>query len=49
VARLFKTAGPIDHVVLTAAGAYQPIKDFDLEAGRRLIGTKLAGAVLART
>jgi NAD(P)-dependent dehydrogenase (short-subunit alcohol dehydrogenase family) len=49
VRRLFKNAGRVDHVVLTAAdaaGAYQPIKEFDLEAGRRLIDIKLAGAVL---
>lgn len=51
--RLFKTVGEtvgaIDHVVLTAAdatGAYQPITSFDLEAGRRLVDSKLFGAVL---
>jgi NAD(P)-dependent dehydrogenase (short-subunit alcohol dehydrogenase family) len=49
VQRLFKMAGPVDHVVLTAAdaaGAYQRIKNFDLTAARNLIDTKLAGALL---
>lgn len=47
--RLFKSTGPVDHVVLTAAdatGAYQPVKGLDLAAGRALIDTKLAGALL---
>ena len=49
VERLFKDAGPVDHVVLTAAdaaGVYQRIKDLDLAAVRNLIDTKLAGALL---
>ena len=49
VERLFKDAGPVDHVVLTAAdatGAYQRITSLDLAAARNLIDTKLAGALL---
>jgi NAD(P)-dependent dehydrogenase (short-subunit alcohol dehydrogenase family) len=49
VARLFKSAGPADHVILTAAdatGAYQQIKSLDLATARDLIGTKLDGALL---
>jgi len=49
VARLFKDAGPVDHVVLTAAdatGAYQQVKSLDLATVRSLIDTKLTGALL---
>jgi NAD(P)-dependent dehydrogenase (short-subunit alcohol dehydrogenase family) len=49
VQRLFKSTGPVDHVVLTAAdpvGAYQQVKSLDLAAARNLIDTKLAGALL---
>jgi NAD(P)-dependent dehydrogenase (short-subunit alcohol dehydrogenase family) len=47
--RLFKAAGRVDHVVLTAAdasGAYQRIKDFDLAAGQAIVDVKLTGAIL---
>ena len=47
--RLFKDAGPVDHVVLTAAdatGAYQRIRSLDLATARNLIDTKLTGALL---
>jgi NAD(P)-dependent dehydrogenase (short-subunit alcohol dehydrogenase family) len=46
---LFKEAGPVDHVVVTAAdatGAYQRVKDFDVAAARPLIDAKLVGAIL---
>jgi NAD(P)-dependent dehydrogenase (short-subunit alcohol dehydrogenase family) len=49
VARLFKDAGPVDHVVLTAAdatGAYQPVRSLDLATAHRLVDAKLAGALL---
>jgi NAD(P)-dependent dehydrogenase (short-subunit alcohol dehydrogenase family) len=49
VERLFKDAGPVDHVVLTAAdaaGAYQRVKSLDLAAARNLIDAKLGGALL---
>jgi NAD(P)-dependent dehydrogenase (short-subunit alcohol dehydrogenase family) len=49
VQRLFKDAGPVDHVVLTAAdatGAYQQAKSLDLATARNLVDTKLAGALL---
>jgi NAD(P)-dependent dehydrogenase (short-subunit alcohol dehydrogenase family) len=50
VERLFKDAGPVEHVVLTAAdvsGAYQRVKSLDLASARHLIDTKLVGALLA--
>jgi NAD(P)-dependent dehydrogenase (short-subunit alcohol dehydrogenase family) len=49
VQRLFKDAGPVDHVVLTAAdavGAYQRIRSLDLAAARTMVDTKLSGALL---
>jgi NAD(P)-dependent dehydrogenase (short-subunit alcohol dehydrogenase family) len=49
IERLFKEAGPVDHVVATAAdaaGAYQRAAEFDVTAARRLIDAKLLGAVL---
>src|SRR5439155_16147241 len=49
VDRVIDTAGPLDHVVSTAAdprGAYAPITEFDTEAARRFIDTKLIGSCL---
>ncbi|NUR63518.1 MAG: SDR family oxidoreductase [Catenulispora sp.] len=49
VRALFTATGPVDHVVVTAAdaaGAYQPIRDFDLKPARALVDTKLFGAIL---
>ena len=49
VERLFKTTGPVDHIVTTAAdvgGAYQPIKEYDVAAARSSIESKLIGPLL---
>jgi NAD(P)-dependent dehydrogenase (short-subunit alcohol dehydrogenase family) len=47
VARLFAEAGALDHVVVTAADlAYQPIREFDVDAARRAIDSKLLAALL---
>jgi NAD(P)-dependent dehydrogenase (short-subunit alcohol dehydrogenase family) len=49
IERLFKTIGPVDHVVTTAAdvtGAYQPIVSFNVRIGQDLIDAKLVGAML---
>lgn len=47
VARLFEAVSGIDHLVVTAADvSYQPIAAFDLEAARRVIDSKLLGAML---
>lgn len=47
VVRLFEQAGKLDHVIVTAAAlAYQPIRDFDVEAARRSIESKLLAALL---
>lgn len=46
VRALLAGTGPLDHVVVTAAdaaGAYAPLPDFDLEAARAVLGTKLLG------
>ncbi|MFQ6331173.1 SDR family oxidoreductase [Nocardia sp. CWNU-33] len=47
--RLFTEAGPVDHVVTTAAdanGAYQPIGSFDAEIGRNFVEAKVIGPTL---
>ncbi|QBD79131.1 SDR family oxidoreductase [Ktedonosporobacter rubrisoli] len=48
VRRLFETIGHFDHLVVTAAGdlAYQPIRELDLDATRRIIDSKLIAALL---
>jgi NAD(P)-dependent dehydrogenase (short-subunit alcohol dehydrogenase family) len=48
VRRLFETAGNFDHLFVSAASnlAYQPIRDFDLEAARKTIDAKLVAALL---
>jgi len=46
VRRLLADAGQLAHVVVTAAdaaGAYAPLADFDTDAARAIIGTKLLG------
>lgn len=46
VRRLLADAGPLDHVVVTAAdavGAYAPVAGFDLDAARAIVDTKLLG------
>ena len=48
VERLFKDAGPVEHVVLTAAdasGAYQRVKSLDLATARHLAARLPAGRV----
>jgi NAD(P)-dependent dehydrogenase (short-subunit alcohol dehydrogenase family) len=49
VERLFKTTGPLDHIVTTAAdisGSYQPIRQYDVAAARAAIESKLIGPLL---
>ena len=49
VANLFDQAGPIDHVVSTAAdiaGAYELLPSLDLEAAQRVVESKLYGPLL---
>ncbi|TDU90525.1 NAD(P)-dependent dehydrogenase (short-subunit alcohol dehydrogenase family) [Kribbella voronezhensis] len=49
VERLFKTTGPVDHIVTTAAdisGSYQPIREYDVAAARSAIESKLIGPLL---
>lgn len=47
VIRLFDVAGPIDHLVTTAVdAAYQPITELETTAARRVIDSKLVGALL---
>ncbi|WP_112248341.1 SDR family oxidoreductase [Kribbella monticola] len=49
VERLFKTTGPVDHLVTTAAdisGSYQPIREYDVAAARSAIESKLIGPLL---
>jgi len=47
VVGLFEQAADVEHVVVTAAElAYQPIRDFDVEAARRATDSKLLGALL---
>jgi NAD(P)-dependent dehydrogenase (short-subunit alcohol dehydrogenase family) len=48
VGRLFDETGLLDHVVVTAAdiAGYQPLRELDLAAARRVIDSKLVGALL---
>lgn len=48
VRRLFEAIGGFDHLFVSAASnlAYQPIRDFDLEAARKTIDAKLVAALL---
>jgi len=47
VERSFAEVREVDHVVVTAVDpAYQPIRQLDLEAARRVIDSKLVGALL---
>jgi NAD(P)-dependent dehydrogenase (short-subunit alcohol dehydrogenase family) len=46
VRQLLADAGPLNHVVVTAAdavGAYAPVAEFDLDAARAVVDTKLLG------
>lgn len=48
VRRLFEAAGSFDHLFVSAASnlAYQPIREFDLDAARKTIDAKLVAALL---
>ncbi|MFD7156618.1 SDR family oxidoreductase [Kribbella sp. NPDC059898] len=49
IERLFATTGKINHIVTTAAdvaGAYQPIRTYDVAAARGAIDSKLLGPLL---
>ncbi|GCE50198.1 NAD(P)-dependent dehydrogenase (short-subunit alcohol dehydrogenase family) [Thermosporothrix hazakensis] len=48
VRALFEAVGPFDHLVVTAAGdlSYQPIKEVDPDKARRIVDSKLIGALL---
>ena len=49
IERLFATTGKISHLVSTAAdvgGAYQPIIEYDMEAARSAVDSKLLGPLL---
>jgi NAD(P)-dependent dehydrogenase (short-subunit alcohol dehydrogenase family) len=48
VRRLFETAGNFNHLFVSAASnlAYQPIREFDLEAAHKTIDAKLIAALL---
>lgn len=49
IERLFATTGTISHLVTTAAdvgGAYQPIKEYDVNAARPAVDSKLFGPLL---
>lgn len=48
VSRLFEVVGSFDHLFVSAAAnlAYQPIREFDLEAARKTIEVKLVAALL---
>jgi NAD(P)-dependent dehydrogenase (short-subunit alcohol dehydrogenase family) len=49
VVRLFAATGRVDHIVTTAAdaaGVYQAIGSFDIEAARTIVDSKLIGALL---
>ncbi|WP_243294675.1 SDR family oxidoreductase [Geothrix mesophila] len=46
VVRLFEEAGPLDHLVTTAAdmsGAYAPLPDLEVAAARRVMDSKVIG------
>ncbi|MBI3898633.1 MAG: SDR family oxidoreductase [Gammaproteobacteria bacterium] len=47
VIRLFKTVGPFTHLITTAASVtYQPVKEFDVDAARKILDSKLIGPLL---
>ncbi|MEU4190607.1 SDR family oxidoreductase [Kribbella sp. NPDC026611] len=49
IERLFETTGTVSHIVTTAAdvgGAYQPISEYDVEAARPAVESKLFGPLL---
>ena len=48
VRALFEAVGPFDHLVVTAAGnlSYQPLKEVDPDTARRIVDSKLIGALL---
>src|SRR4051812_32645030 len=47
VVRLFEQLPSVNHVVVTAAQlAYQPIRDFQVDAARRALDSKILGALL---
>jgi NAD(P)-dependent dehydrogenase (short-subunit alcohol dehydrogenase family) len=49
IARLFATTGTVSHIVTTAAdvgGAYQPIIEYDVDAARSAVDSKLLGPLL---
>lgn len=48
VRHLFEVVGHFDHLVVTAASnlAYQPVREFDLDAAHRTIDAKLIAALL---
>jgi len=49
IERLFATTGKVSHIVTTAAdvsGAYQPISEYDVNAGRSAVDSKLFGPLL---
>jgi NAD(P)-dependent dehydrogenase (short-subunit alcohol dehydrogenase family) len=49
IERLFATTGKVSHVVTTAAdvgGAYQPISEYDVNAARSAVDSKLLGPLL---
>jgi NAD(P)-dependent dehydrogenase (short-subunit alcohol dehydrogenase family) len=49
IERLFATTGKVSHIVTTAAdvgGAYQPISEYDVNAARSVVDSKLFGPLL---
>jgi len=47
VKRVFAENSGVDHIVVTAVdAAYQAVRDFDVDAARRVIDSKLLGALL---
>ncbi|WUJ73231.1 SDR family oxidoreductase [Kribbella soli] len=49
IERLFATTGKVNHIVTTAAdvgGAYQPISEYDVDAARAAVDSKLLGPLL---
>ncbi|TCC59781.1 SDR family oxidoreductase [Kribbella pittospori] len=49
IERLFATTGKVSHIVTTAAdisGAYQPISEYDVNAARSAVDSKLLGPLL---
>ena len=47
VARVFATVGEVDHIITTAVtAAYQPVRTFDIAAARRVLDSKIIGALL---